>query len=41
MDASGLQQIDLLFYANGNGSEPVRDWLRSLPPAERRVIART
>ncbi len=24
MDASGLRQITLLFYANGNGGEPVR-----------------
>ncbi|OEZ83309.1 hypothetical protein JAB6_28850 [Janthinobacterium sp. HH104] len=38
MDASGLRQITLLFYANGNGGEPVRDWLKSLPIEERHVI---
>ena len=38
MDASGLRQITLLFYANGNGGEPVRDWLKSLPVEERHVI---
>lgn len=32
MDASHLRQISLLFYANGNGGEPVRDWLRACPP---------
>jgi len=25
MDACDLQQINLLFYANGNGGEPVRE----------------
>jgi len=38
MDASDLQQISLVFYANGNGTEPVRDWLRSLPAEERHMI---
>lgn len=38
MDASHLRQISLLFYANGNGGEPVRDWLKSLPAAEGQLI---
>lgn len=38
MDASGLEPIDLRFYANGNGGEPVRDWLKTLPAEERHVI---
>ena len=38
MDASRLRQITLLFYANGHGGEPVRDWLKSLPIEERHVI---
>ena len=38
MDGSQLKQINLLFYANGNGSEPVRDWLKCLPAVERQII---
>ena len=38
MDASHLRQISLMFYANGNGGEPVRDWLKSLPAFDRHVI---
>ncbi len=38
MDACDLQQINLVFYANGDGGEPVRDWLKSLPALERHMI---
>ena len=31
-------QLDVKFYRSNNGSEPVRDWLRSLHPNERRII---
>ena len=30
--------LDVRFYATSRGSEPVRRWLRSLPPAARKII---
>jgi phage-related protein len=32
------RKIDLVFFRNDAGGEPVRDWLRSLEEAERRAI---
>ena|SRR5258708_30135863 len=32
------RKIDLVFFRNDAGGEPVRDWLRSLDEAERRAI---
>jgi phage-related protein len=32
------QKIELVFYRNAQGTEPVKDWLKVLPRAERRVI---
>jgi phage-related protein len=31
-------KIPLAFYRGASGAEPVRDWLKALPVAERRVI---
>jgi phage-related protein len=30
--------LDVKFFANSLGTEPVRDWLRSLPASERKTI---
>ena len=30
--------LDVKFFANDLGTEPVRDWLRSLPPIDRKTI---
>jgi phage-related protein len=32
------RKIQLVFFRNDGGGEPVRDWLRDLDPAERRAI---
>lgn len=32
------KKIPAAFYRNVNGSEPVREWLKSLPPMDRRTI---
>jgi phage-related protein len=31
-------KIPLIFYRTSNGVEPVRDWLKTLPPADRSII---
>ena len=31
-------EIPLVFYRSASGTEPVLDWLRSLPPVDRRSI---
>ncbi len=31
-------EIPVVFYRTAGGIEPIRDWLRSLPPEDRRVI---
>jgi phage-related protein len=31
-------EIPVFFYRTARGIEPIRDWLRSLPPEDRRVI---
>jgi hypothetical protein len=33
-----LPRLSARFFREAAGSEPVRDWLRSLPPDERREI---
>lgn len=33
-----LKKVPAAFYQSPNGSEPVRDWLRSLPAPDRRAI---
>lgn len=33
-----LDTIEVVFYRTDSGVEPVRDWLKSLPMAERRAI---
>jgi phage-related protein len=33
-----LVKLSVRFYATASGAEPVREWLRSLPAAERKII---
>ena len=33
-----LKRLPPLFYRNSNGREPVREWLKELPPEDRRII---
>lgn len=33
-----LTEIPVFFYRTSSGNEPVRDWLRSLPDTDRRII---
>jgi phage-related protein len=37
---SSPQKIPLVFFRNVIGSEPVREWLKELPEAERRAIGK-
>jgi hypothetical protein len=30
--------LDVVFYKTQAGNEPVREWLKSLPPEDRRII---
>ena len=34
------QKIPLIFFRSGKGTEPVREWLRELPEAERRAVGK-
>jgi hypothetical protein len=34
------QKIPLIFYRTEAGSEPVREWLKGLPEAERQAIGK-
>jgi len=34
------QKIPLTFFPSGKGAEPVREWLRELPEAERRAVGK-
>lgn len=36
--ADELKRIPAAFYRSASGAEPVRDWLRTLPPADRRIV---
>ena len=38
MNPARLIEIPLVFYRTLGGAEPVLDWLRSLPPEDRRAI---
>lgn len=38
--APQLTKIPLIFFRTAAGSEPVRDWLKDLPEAERQVIGK-
>jgi len=38
MAGSRLTEIPVVFYRTATGMEPVREWLRSLPEADRRTI---
>jgi phage-related protein len=38
MTGTRLNEIPAVFYRTAGGTEPVLDWLRSLPPEDRRVI---
>jgi phage-related protein len=33
-----LKQLRAVFYRSASGNEPVREWLKSLPAADRRII---
>jgi phage-related protein len=33
-----IKKIEAVFYRSGNGVEPVRDWLKELPEADRRKL---
>jgi phage-related protein len=35
---SGLKRIPAVFYRSSSGNEPVRDWLKGLPDADRRIV---
>ncbi|MSP39017.1 MAG: type II toxin-antitoxin system RelE/ParE family toxin [Deltaproteobacteria bacterium] len=32
------QKVQLIFYRSASGAEPVREWLQSLPRADRRAV---
>jgi phage-related protein len=34
------QKIPLIFFRSGNGVEPVREWLKELPQAERHAVGK-
>ncbi len=38
MATKRLLEIPAIFYRTAGGAEPVLDWLRSLPPEDRRAI---
>ena len=38
VNAESLRPIPLVFWRSANGREPVREWLKSLDAADRRVI---
>jgi phage-related protein len=38
MSPGRLVEIPVIFYRSATGAEPVREWLRSLPAEDRRVI---
>jgi phage-related protein len=39
-DCSPPQKVPLVFFRTATGSEPVREWLKGLPEAERHAIGR-
>jgi hypothetical protein len=40
VDGLRPQKIPLIFYRTGAGTEPVREWLKGLPEAERQAIGK-
>jgi phage-related protein len=38
--ARGLKKFPAAFYRSIAGAEPVRDWLRGLPPDDRKIVGR-
>jgi hypothetical protein len=38
MVAARLTEMPVVFYRASGGAEPVLDWLRNLPPDDRRVV---
>ena len=36
----GLKKLPAVFYRSPGGAEPVREWLKELPEADRRLIGR-
>ncbi len=40
LDNSQPQKVPLISYRTGTGSEPVREWLKELPEAERQAIGK-
>jgi phage-related protein len=40
LDDPQPQKIPLIFHRTGAGSEPVREWLKGLPEAERQAIGK-
>src|SRR5689334_9335896 len=39
-DEPSPQKIPLIFFRTESGTEPVRDWLKALPPEERHAIGK-
>ena len=35
---SNLKKLPARFYRSASGTEPVREWLKSLPPNDRRIL---
>ncbi|MDQ0396423.1 type II toxin-antitoxin system RelE/ParE family toxin [Labrys monachus] len=33
-----IEQLPAVFYRSSSGAEPVRDWLKDLPVADRRIV---
>ncbi|MEO8660316.1 MAG: type II toxin-antitoxin system RelE/ParE family toxin [Bryobacteraceae bacterium] len=39
-EGASQQRIPLIFFRTGNGTEPVREWLRELPETERQHVGK-
>jgi hypothetical protein len=33
-----IKKIQAVFYRSGRGAEPVRDWIKDMPEADRRIL---
>jgi phage-related protein len=33
-----IKKIQAVFYRSGRGTEPVRDWIKAMPEADRRIL---
>ena len=38
--SDAIRRLDVYFYCTTSGNNPVREWLKSLPAADRRIIGR-